>query len=83
MDYLGADAEVADDPLEKGAGVFLGLGGLDGPSHDGPVIQVDDRIGVEEYPYDVGLDPGDVPCPDLVGAGDGDSFRLQPSPWFP
>lgn len=83
MDYPGADAEITDNPLKERAGVFLRLGGLDGPSHDDPVIQVDDRIGVVEYPNDVRLEPGDVPCPDLVGTGDGNPFRFEPRAWLP
>ena len=76
VDYLRANAEVPDDPLEERTGVLLGFGDLDRPSDDGPVPYVDDRVGVEEYPGDIGLEPGDVPCPDLVRAGDRDPLGL-------
>ena len=61
MDDLGTNAEVAGDPLEEPLGVLLRLGRLDGPSHDASVEQVDDRVGIEKDPADLGLQPGDVP----------------------
>ena len=70
MDDLRADAKVADDPLEEPLGVLLRLGRLDGPANDTSVKEVDDRVGVEEDSADLGLQPGDVPRPDLVRTGD-------------
>lgn len=67
---LGADPQVANDPQEEQLGVLLRLGRLDDPAHDASVKEVDDRVGVEEDSADLGLQPGDVPRPDLVRTGD-------------
>ena len=61
MDDLGADAQAAGDPLEEPLGVLLQLGRLDCPTHDALVEQVDNRVGVEKSPANIGPQLDDVP----------------------
>ena len=70
QDQVGdADGLAQVGALEERGGVLGGLLGVDLPADDLAAVDVQDEVEVEEGPAQVGGQIGDVPGPDLVGAG--------------